>query len=104
MAAQKTASTRPRVASGKRSASTVGAEPCRANVWLDCGQHLPVDVIEKIDAQEQPECGARAGQWFSRTGFHRQLPIAVRGALIVNHKPCPRYRPANARFISLLAR
>jgi len=48
---------------------------------------LPVDVIEKINSQEQKECASRAAQRLYPCSLHQQLPIAVCLAPIVNHKP-----------------
>ena len=41
-----------------------GREKSGANIGLERGQNLPVDVIEKIDRQEQKECGMRAAHRF----------------------------------------
>ena len=43
----------------------VSCEKSCANIRLERGQNLPVDVIEKIDSQEQKESGARAAHRFA---------------------------------------
>ena len=42
----------------------------------DCGQNVAVDVIEKIDGQEQPKRYARTARYFS-LGLHRKFLIAA---------------------------
>ena len=71
-----------------------------ANIGLKRGENLPVDVIEKIDRQEQSKGHIRARQRFSAASFHEQLPIAVWRAPIVNHKPCGPNPLPNAFSIS----
>ena len=51
----------------------VSCEKSCANIRFERGQNLPVDVIEKIDSQEQKECGARAAQ----RHFDRRLQFAI---------------------------
>src|SRR6266545_2485487 len=47
----------------------VGCKETCANIRLERSQNLPVDVVKKIDGQEQKECGARA--------THRSLPRRI---------------------------
>ena len=42
----------------------VSCEKSCANIRFERGQNLPVDVIEKIDSQEQKQRGARAAHRF----------------------------------------
>ena len=51
-----------------------------ANIRLERGQNLPVDVIEKIDGQQQEKCGSRAADRSFRDRFHRscRLQFAAR--------------------------
>src|SRR4030095_5520715 len=67
-----------------------------ANIGLERGQNLPVDVVEKIDSQEQKECATGAAQRTFRNRFHQYLPIAVCRTPIVNDKRCLPCPPLNA--------
>ena len=55
----------------------VSCEKSCANIRFERGQNLPVDVIEKINSQEQKECASRAAQRLCPCSLHQQLPIAV---------------------------
>ena len=79
----------------------VSCEKSCANIRFERGKNLPVDVIEKIDGQEQKECASRAAQRLCPCSLHQQLPIAVCRPPIVNHKPCGPNPLPNARSISL---
>src|SRR6266478_4076451 len=48
----------------------VRCEKSSANIRLERRQNLPVDVIEKIDGQEQKECAMRAAHRFFSNRFH----------------------------------
>src|SRR4030095_8492593 len=67
-----------------------------ANIGLERGQNLPVDVVEKIDSQEQKECATGAAQRTFRNRFHQYLPIAGCGTPTANDKRCLACPPLNA--------
>jgi len=52
--------------------SSAAKKTC-ANIRLERSQNLAVDVIEKIDTQEQKKCPARAAHSF----FSQRIPSAL---------------------------
>src|SRR5437870_2333047 len=64
----------------RHSVYVARCEKTRANIRLERGQDLPVDVIEKVDRQEQKESALRATQRSFPYGFHRncRLQFATR--------------------------
>src|SRR5437762_3550784 len=71
-----------------------------ANIRLERGQNLPIDVIKQIDSEQKQERTVRAANQFLHATLHRQLAIADGHALIVNDKQCLPCPPLNARSIS----
>ena len=66
---------------------SLGAKKVLSHFWLDRGQDLTIDVVKKIDREEQRE--RRVGAALSVLRDVIELPIAVSVAPIVNHKPMP---------------
>src|SRR5205823_13255708 len=88
----------------RHSVYIASCEKTSANIRLERGQNLPIDVIKQIDPEQKQQRTVCAADGFLHATFHRQLPIADGHALIVNDKrwlPCP---PLNARSISSAAR
>src|SRR6266542_1910852 len=59
----------------RHSVYVARCEKTGANIRLERGQDLPVDVIEKVDGQEQKESALRATQRSFPYGFHRNCRL-----------------------------
>src|SRR6266487_990374 len=84
----------------RHSVYVVRRKKTGANIRLERGQNLPIDVIKQIDPEQKQQRTVRAANGFLHAAFHRQFPIADSHALIVNDKRCLPCPPLNARSIS----
>src|SRR5437667_1850050 len=88
----------------RHSVYIASCEKTRANIRLESGENLPIDVIKQIDPEQKQQRTVCAADWFLHAAFHRQLPIADGHALIVNDKQWPPCPPLSERCISLRGR
>ena len=75
-----------------------GREKSGADVWLDRGEDVTVDVVEKVDPEKQAERGRARPDWLVIRSGSSNCRLHGTTALLVNHKPW-RNRPAFERAL-----